>query len=280
MNITQIRLDLKAAGYSPIPLTGKIPVTAGWPTMDSDEQSIRTWPTRYPFARNTGVITRTAPAIDVDITNVEAAREVYYIAKDFFGERGHLIARIGKPPKFAILLRSKEPMKKTSLALRAPDGGDHQIEVLGDGQQMVAFGIHPDTRRPYLWRGGSPGPDVPLDSLPFLDEDLTAQFLKAVAAELPRKFEWRIRQGGVVNRKRTGQQWAELVRDGADVNLRHPRLLSLVGHLLNHYVDPRVVLELAQAWNLARCRPPKPEREVYELVNWCAGRELNGKTIQ
>jgi hypothetical protein len=273
-------LDLKAAGYSPIPLTGKIPVTAGWPTMDSDKESIRTWPTRYPFARNTGVITRTAPAIDVDITNVEVAREVYYLAKDFFGEKGHLIARIGKPPKFAILLRSKEPMKKTSLALRAPDGGDHQIEVLGDGQQMVAFGIHPDTRRPYLWRRGSPGSEVPLESLPFLDEHLTAQFLKAVATEMPRKFEWRIRQGGVVNRKRTGQQWAELVRDGADVNLRHPTLLSLVGHLLNHYVDPRVVLELAQAWNAARCRPPKPEREVYELVNWCAGRELNGKTIQ
>jgi hypothetical protein len=30
----------------------------------------------------------------------------------------------------------------------------HKIEILGDGQQWVACGIHPDTHQPYRWHGG------------------------------------------------------------------------------------------------------------------------------
>ena len=31
-----------------------------------------------------------------------------------------------------------------------------KIELLADGQQIVAFGLHPDTKKPYSWFGGTP----------------------------------------------------------------------------------------------------------------------------
>src|SRR5881396_3366875 len=66
--VTELRIELKAAGYSPIPLVGKVPPSAGWPTMADSEDAIRMWPTKYPWATNTGIKTRNTPAIDVDIT--------------------------------------------------------------------------------------------------------------------------------------------------------------------------------------------------------------------
>ena len=68
--VTELRIELKAAGYSPIPLVGKIPPSAGWPTMTDSEDAIRMWPTKYSWATNTGIKTRNTPAIDVDITDV------------------------------------------------------------------------------------------------------------------------------------------------------------------------------------------------------------------
>ena len=46
---------------------------------------------------------------------------------------------------------------------------NQKIELLCDGQQLVAFGIHPDTRKPYRWIGGEPG-EVGRDQLPQLAE--------------------------------------------------------------------------------------------------------------
>jgi Primase C terminal 1 (PriCT-1) len=74
--------------------------------------------------------------------------------------------------------------------------------------------------------------------------------------------------------KLTSKQWEELVHDGAETGLRHPSILKLVGHLLARKVHPQVVLELAHAYNEARCRPPKSPAEVFKIVNWCAGQQL------
>jgi hypothetical protein len=190
--MTQVRLDLKAAGYSPIPLTGKIPVTAGWPSMDSDEESICAWTTRYPFAANTGIITKFTPTIDGDITDAGASRDVCDLAREFFHD-GTFCARVGKAPKFAMLLRSDLALKKVKVSFVAPDGGQHHIEILGDGQQMVAFGRHPETKRPYHWNAGGPGHAAPRNSLPLTTDERNAQFLAAVTDMLANKHGWRVK---------------------------------------------------------------------------------------
>ena len=56
------------------------------------------------------------------------------------------------------------------------------LELLGEGQQLVARGIHPDTGKPYSWHGGRPG-DVHLSELPELGEP-EAQALMSDAVAL------------------------------------------------------------------------------------------------
>jgi hypothetical protein len=52
----------------------------------------------------------------------------------------------------------------------APDGKKHKIEVLGDGQQVVVEGIHPDTEQPYAWLWGQSPLTVTREELPAIDE--------------------------------------------------------------------------------------------------------------
>jgi hypothetical protein len=76
------------------------------------------------------------------------------------------------------------------------------------------------------------------------------------------------------NAKMLPEDWEKLVRDGAEAGARHPSLLQLVGHLFARNVAPMVVLELAHAYNEARCRPPKTRQEVFKIVDWCGGQRL------
>lgn len=66
------------------------------------------------------------------------------------------------------------------------EGTDDKIEFLGDGQQFVAHGIHPDTKAPYQWFGGEPG-KVKLNELPLIDEK-GARLLVNELKELLAKF--------------------------------------------------------------------------------------------
>ena len=71
-------------------------------------------------------------------------------------ERGHILVRIGKAPKRAIPFRTEVPFAKITANVVAPHGRTEKIEFLGDGQQVVAFGIHPETKQRYNWHGGEP----------------------------------------------------------------------------------------------------------------------------
>ena len=110
------------------------------------------------------------------------------------------------------------------------------------------------------------------------------RYLAAGFADYGRRFAARarrvVRQHDVSSLRRpraarmTAADWEKLIRDGAEAGLRHPSLAKLVGNLLARKVDPLAVLELAHAFNEARCRPPKPRQEVFKIVNWCAGQRL------
>jgi hypothetical protein len=68
--------------------------------------------------------------------------------------------------------------------------------------------------------------------------------------------------------------WRALVCEGVAEGRRNDAATRLAGHLLRHYVDPHVVLELLIAWNATRCRPPLPPDDIVAIVNSIARREL------
>ncbi|GBD41098.1 hypothetical protein HRbin39_00476 [bacterium HR39] len=60
--------------------------------------------------------------------------------------------------------------------------------------------------------------------------------------------------------------WRRLVAEGVREGERNVTIASLTGHLLWHGVDPAVIEELLQCWNLVRCRPPLDPAEVSRTV--------------
>src|SRR5262249_14465752 len=107
--VTAQRKRLLAAGFWPLPINGKVPTIPGWQDVAATLTLIDRWTDQWPDSTNTGVLTRTTPAIDIDIMHPEAAAAVEDLAREFFGERGCFLVRIGKLPKRAILLRTDEP---------------------------------------------------------------------------------------------------------------------------------------------------------------------------
>ena len=107
--------------------------------------------------------------------------------------------RIGFPPKRAIPFKTDTPFKKMARQFIAPNGQLHKIEILGDGQQCVINGIHPDTHKPYRWHGGEPGPKLRREDLPPITAETAAAFL-AAAAEVMKNHGWT----EVENRKSNG----------------------------------------------------------------------------
>ena len=93
-----------------------------------------------------------------------------------------LLVRFGQPPKRLIPFRCETPFTKIMVRFKAPDNDTmHKIEVLGDGQQFIADGVHPDTGKAYTWKGGDLL-SVPHDQLPLLDEATARRFIRKTAA--------------------------------------------------------------------------------------------------
>jgi hypothetical protein len=177
--------DLEARGFQPIPITtpdptdpaaGKRPAVPGW-------QIYRPVADRLSdFAGcSVGILTALTPAIDIDVRDPELAQEIDQLVTKMVGDAP---ARIGQPPKILRVFRTSEPYaKRATHGFRLPDDRledkPHRVEVLGSGQQFVAFGIHPGTMRPYTWPDWSPL-NLERDDLPELTEQRAREIIEVV----------------------------------------------------------------------------------------------------
>jgi len=178
-DVTALRLQLRRAGFHPIPVEGKAPPMKGWSQkFDTSEDEIRLWPRSWHLAVSTGVLAKFAPGLDIDIMDEEAADAVEALAREHFEEHGDIHVRFGKWPKRLVILRTDEPFLKLARVFVAPDGSEHKIEVLGDGQQYVVAGVHVQTGQPYRWQGGELE-TITRDSLPYVRRENMERLLDA-----------------------------------------------------------------------------------------------------
>jgi Bifunctional DNA primase/polymerase, N-terminal len=200
-NPTALRLRLARTGYVPLPLYGKVPPTygknnsrkglPGWEKLDSvTREQIEIWARTWPDAVNTGVLTKRVPTLDVDILNEEAVRAIEELVREHHEEHGHILPRIGKAPKRAIPFRTDEPFEKIIANVIAPNGLAEKIEFLGDGQQFVVAGIHPDTEQPYRWYGGEPG-QIARAGLPYIRKQEAQALVDDIVELLVRNFGYK-----------------------------------------------------------------------------------------
>jgi AAA domain/Bifunctional DNA primase/polymerase, N-terminal len=185
---TTVRVLLQRGGYAPIPVHGKVPALQRWQEhTQTNGDEIALWEKLYRDAVNTGILTARNPAIDIDLLDEAAAEAVEALAREKFEARGFFLVRIGKAPKRAIILRTDLPFSKMTRTVVAANGNSEKIEVLCDGQQVVVYGVHPETRHPYLWHGGEPG-KVACWDLPYASGDELAEFLDQAVALLVREY--------------------------------------------------------------------------------------------
>ena len=153
--VTAYRKQLLAAGYWPVPVNGKRINLSDWQNIRATSAIIETWAVTRADHLNTGVLCRDTPFIDIDVTVEEVAEEIEALLES---EIENSAVRIGLPPKRAIPFRTDAPFKKIATQFKAPNGQVHKVEILGDGQQIVVNGIHPDTQQALSlarWRAGA-----------------------------------------------------------------------------------------------------------------------------
>ena len=162
-----------------------------WSNLDASEADIRAWEKSFPYAASTGVLTRFVPTLDIDITSEPAAEAVEALARERFEEHGYFLVRTGRAPKRAVLFRTDTPFKKISAELISPNGGSGQkLEFLCDGQQVVCFGLHKDTKQQYCWHGGEPG-KIRREDLPYIHAEQARRLVDDDADLLCKDFGYR-----------------------------------------------------------------------------------------
>lgn len=138
-------------GYLLVPVEGKIPLVSGWTKF---QQNDPLWPQNFPN-KNIGIIlTTNLVAIDVDVMDNKCSNIILKNIIDTFGE--DILVRVGKAPKFLALFKvgSGDVITKHKLHLKHNNvdySSEQAVEILGSGQQVVAYGIHPDTGKRYQW---------------------------------------------------------------------------------------------------------------------------------
>jgi putative DNA primase/helicase len=119
---------------------------------------------------------RYTPTVDIDVHDARVAEELEIILR-FVTGGGQNIVRVGQAPKRAILFRTDRPSAKISTPVFvSPDGCEHHVEVLCDGQQVVVYGVHPETGGDYSWSHGEPC-NVKRQELRHLDAAMAREFL-------------------------------------------------------------------------------------------------------
>jgi hypothetical protein len=194
-DIMAMRLRLLTIGYTPLPAHGKEIYLAGWASLTPTPDDITVWTRKHPDWRNTGIATRNTPAIDIDIIDPAIATTVGNLVFDHFGLSGMILRRVGRAPKRAILFQAPEPFAKRLAVFDVPaaDGKLPRIEILASGQQLIAYGIHPETKRPYLWEPAGPM-QVPARQLPVITAKTADHFLTDAVKFLKRHCGWQTLQ--------------------------------------------------------------------------------------
>lgn len=180
---------LAANGFEPVPVIPgeKRPRPPEWQRGGFAERAAE-------FSRDyTGILTRWTPAVDIDVSDPELVRQIENVVLDVLDchERPPP-ARVGMAPRRLLVFRTDEPFAKLqTAAYRLPsdpviDGKQKpsKVEVLGDGQQFVAYAIHPDTRAPYTWNGGGEPLDMQRAVLIPLEREQAAEIIRRADALL------------------------------------------------------------------------------------------------
>lgn len=139
---------------------------------DTTENEVDIWGD-WPEA-GIGIAAGRVIGIDIDVVHsATIAHEIEALAKRMLGDTPAV--RIGRAPKRLLVYRAVQPFA----GFKYPP-----IEVLGAGQQFIAYGIHPETGQPYDWPVSTLA-DLTPDELPAITEAQAREFAKEAYLLIP-----------------------------------------------------------------------------------------------
>lgn len=150
-----------------------------WLPYQCDDEDLKRWQ-----QSGAGIGVKTGEgliAIDADTMDANHARTIRDICEKHFGR---LPVRVGRFPKALYLLRVSEPFQYTRVEFGPTnDKGrpTERVEILSDGRQFVAHGIHPGTGNPYAW----PREIVAHSELPIFPAGAVSAFMDELRRVLP-----------------------------------------------------------------------------------------------
>lgn len=179
-------------GYEIIPIAvgKKAPGFDGWSKIRSTKQQLNEWIGNGHRNSGVGILTKHTPGIDLDIRDENVSAEAEAKVREIFGDAP---LRIGEAPKRLMLFRTDTPFKKMRSTKYVDEWGQfHQIEILCDGQQFVAYHIHPDTKKPYAWPSED-GPLVtPASDLIAITEEKCQELIDWFEERAQQESDWKV----------------------------------------------------------------------------------------
>jgi len=169
------RARLWDAGFRPVALkTGdKMPTAPGWTERARRDPPADAEDPPSCFTLNTGLLADGLRILDLDIDDAILAHQLRTLAAVMLGET-LIRSRVGTG-RSALLYRAAEDQP----GKRVLAGRLGKVEVLGRGQQLHAFGLHPSGTA-LVWSPVSPDM-TQADTLPAVTEDQISAFLAAAA---------------------------------------------------------------------------------------------------
>lgn len=161
---------LLSQGYPIVPIKPgtKYPGFDGWQKTKADQIVLDRWLGNGFSRGGVGILTRNLPAVDLDVQDAEVIEKLVNWCEINIGST---VRRVGSAPKQLLVFRTDEPFAKVASNKYVDfEGKEHKVEILGDGQQFVAYATHPDTRQPYRWVSDLDLADTAPGDLPVITE--------------------------------------------------------------------------------------------------------------
>jgi hypothetical protein len=255
-------------GYDVVPLVRgqKNPVPKGWQNYQFKETDLREY-----RGCGIGLLTRRTPVIDSDVKHERAAAEIAALVEAQFGPAPR---RIGAAPKAAWVLQLEGPdftkLQTRDYRLPGDVSGDkyHRVEILAAGQQLVAYNIHPDTHKPYVWNGAGEPLQTPIGLLPPITHAHAQEFIAQAEAILA--------YHGVPVVERTDKQRANGQGNGHEAGAkqgpgsRNSTLTKMAGSMRRSGFSAAAIGEALHKENFERYDPPLPGAEINGICEQAA----------
>lgn len=192
--LKEVGPSLAEQGYHVLPLAPgeKYPLIKNWSKIEASAQEVRKWANNGYRASGVGILCGNVIGVDIDILDKEISKKVIDWCIRNLGQAPQ---RVGLAPKTLFVFRTEVPFTKISSNTYSDFFEDvHKIEILGKGQQFVAYAKHPDTGRSYKWVNGPGISDIPFEELPLITRKQVLKLVEYFESITPP--EWELKSGG------------------------------------------------------------------------------------